>query len=575
MWHPSLHTLRSVSVIMLVSRAWALSTNMRGGSDYWLDAGDLSSLVVRYEDPPRTQVHSARFRHILPKAPSERQLQQAKVRIAQIAEEASSPWVEALRISLNGGGGDAATESLSKSLNAFVLVAMVVVVVALYMCFGAEAGGEPQSGAKSSADLFRLVQYQGTWAQSWLHAEGKKKEALELLFRCRIIPEEEFANGVASQEQVDESTAIAMNMLTRLPLEHWISSWRMAVVTFNESNRGFPHSCTPPKAYRSDRQEERNSPDSSVSSSVWAGSTERSSFTRGNTKGYFGDHMESLEEMGPEVRDEMAMTNSYSLFHGFSGNSSAPDHIEAKSMAFSSMHESGLYPMSAGRSSHGVPGLPLSGLASADSPSEIANVPYDEISTTTRSPRSTARTSTMRSPRGSVVMSEVNFSPRPEETPEPHGRRPPTYKPRIASNTQPLAPPPWLASRSLDGSSESPPWLSRGGFPPGLRSMPPMSSPNNSDAALDVDSPQSQSVPRSMPLVTNIVGARDSGGESDLMKRCREIMAKSDKKKTPPTSMDSGQLPAAVEIDSGQSSAGAKPSNDTTPSQPKQRKDST
>jgi hypothetical protein len=119
----------------------------------------------------------------------------------------------------------------------------------------------------------------------------------------------------------------------------------------------------------------------------------------------------------------------------------------------------------------------------------------------------------------------------------------------------------------------SPPWLSRGGFPPGLRSMPPMSSPSNSELALDVDSPQSQSVPRSMPLVTNMVGARDSGGESDLMKRCREIMAKSDKnKQTPPTSMDSGQLPAAVEIDSGQSSAGAKPSNDTTPSQPKQRK---
>lgn len=75
----------------------------------------------------------------------------------------------------------------------------------------------------------------GTWACTYRKAEGKQKEALELLFLCGIIPQNEFAESRVSQEHVDECVWIATHMLRQRSLNDWLARWVDAQQIFERS----------------------------------------------------------------------------------------------------------------------------------------------------------------------------------------------------------------------------------------------------------------------------------------------------------------------------------------------------
>jgi hypothetical protein len=76
---------------------------------------------------------------------------------------------------------------------------------------------------------------QGSWGQAYQHADVNRLQALELLFRCNIIPVEAFPDCEVSQEHIEECIWIANHMLRRKPLEEWISNEREGRRAFDES----------------------------------------------------------------------------------------------------------------------------------------------------------------------------------------------------------------------------------------------------------------------------------------------------------------------------------------------------
>jgi len=75
----------------------------------------------------------------------------------------------------------------------------------------------------------------GTWARTYRRADGKQKEGLELLFRCGIVPQTEFASSTVSLEHINECMWISRNMLRQRPLEEWLAQTPEAQQTFEKS----------------------------------------------------------------------------------------------------------------------------------------------------------------------------------------------------------------------------------------------------------------------------------------------------------------------------------------------------
>jgi len=77
--------------------------------------------------------------------------------------------------------------------------------------------------------------HDGTWARNYRGADGKYRDALELLYRCGIIPPQEFACSRVRQDHIEECVWIATYMLRQRPLEEWALGWAEAQVKFEES----------------------------------------------------------------------------------------------------------------------------------------------------------------------------------------------------------------------------------------------------------------------------------------------------------------------------------------------------
>lgn len=168
--------------------------------------------------------------------------------------------VELLRSSLASGD-----VSFSKII-ALTLFAVVLMGLLLTFCFADDSGGFgseeasarkpsgseervevaqpppsftiPQSSERSAntkTNLLSLEPSPGTWAKTFRNADQSSKEALELLFRCNIIPMQEFANSYVSQEHIDECVWISTQMLRQKSLEEWVEAWPEAMKTFEES----------------------------------------------------------------------------------------------------------------------------------------------------------------------------------------------------------------------------------------------------------------------------------------------------------------------------------------------------
>jgi len=144
------------------------------------------------------------------------------------AQPMSSPWI-ALNLSGKVTGGPSSLKMLC------FVVAAVVVLILVALAVHAESEDDEPSEAKSYADLRAFTFSEGTWAQTYREAQGSQKEALELLYRCNIIPQQEFANSVVSKERIDECLLVATNMLRQKTLEEWLVAWRQAKKEFEES----------------------------------------------------------------------------------------------------------------------------------------------------------------------------------------------------------------------------------------------------------------------------------------------------------------------------------------------------
>lgn len=80
------------------------------------------------------------------------------------------------------------------------------------------------------------TQSAGTWAETYRNADNKSsKEALEMMFRCNIIPVQEFAHSYVSQEHIGECVWISTQMLRQRSVEDWVEDWPQAMKTFEES----------------------------------------------------------------------------------------------------------------------------------------------------------------------------------------------------------------------------------------------------------------------------------------------------------------------------------------------------
>jgi len=89
--------------------------------------------------------------------------------------------------------------------------------------------------ANTKERLRQLENSSGTWATTYRMADKGSKEALELLFRCNIIPAYDFAEGYVSQEHIDECIWISTQMLREKSLNEWVEVWPQAMTTFEES----------------------------------------------------------------------------------------------------------------------------------------------------------------------------------------------------------------------------------------------------------------------------------------------------------------------------------------------------
>jgi len=90
--------------------------------------------------------------------------------------------------------------------------------------------------AETHPDLAAVVEIgEGTWAHTYRNANAEQKDALELLFRCKIVSLEEFAHSHASQEHIDECVWIAKFMLIQKPLEEWVACRQQALQSFEDS----------------------------------------------------------------------------------------------------------------------------------------------------------------------------------------------------------------------------------------------------------------------------------------------------------------------------------------------------
>jgi len=77
--------------------------------------------------------------------------------------------------------------------------------------------------------------HDGTWARNYRGADGKYRDALELLYRCGIIPPQEFAVSRVRQDHIEECVWIATYMLRQRPLVEWVQVWPEAQAKFEES----------------------------------------------------------------------------------------------------------------------------------------------------------------------------------------------------------------------------------------------------------------------------------------------------------------------------------------------------
>lgn len=94
---------------------------------------------------------------------------------------------------------------------------------------------QPDDLAPTCADLCRLWALKGTWAQTYESGDDSVRQALELVYQCKIIPRVEFGESIVNTRHIDESVWIATEMLSQKSLAEWVGNKPEARRIFQES----------------------------------------------------------------------------------------------------------------------------------------------------------------------------------------------------------------------------------------------------------------------------------------------------------------------------------------------------
>lgn len=118
----------------------------------------------------------------------------------------------------------------------FMLLGMAM-LLAPWTCWRSDADHQiPECSFDAQLDLAVAVESgHGSWVCTYRRSNDEQKEALELLFRCRIVSMQEFTNSYASQEHIDECVWIAAQMLGQKSLEEWVARRQQALQSFEDS----------------------------------------------------------------------------------------------------------------------------------------------------------------------------------------------------------------------------------------------------------------------------------------------------------------------------------------------------
>jgi len=220
-------SIRVLTCSLLVRHVAGLGTNVMQSNSMAMDAefGRFEETFARPQDTVKksdADTFLSNLRGLDYAFPPTVQLQESKAR-----SHASANHAAVITLSKH---------QISETRILAALFLLVIIGATAFIVFSPSDEEEAFSGpARALDDLTALAASDGTWAQTYQNADETSKQGLELLFRCKIIPTDEFAHSKVNQEHIGECVWIATHMLRQKKLEDWLENWPEAQRTFEES----------------------------------------------------------------------------------------------------------------------------------------------------------------------------------------------------------------------------------------------------------------------------------------------------------------------------------------------------
>lgn len=232
--------LRVCTCLWLVGNVASLGTSMIQSNAYSMER-ELGHPVVQGPQPSKTAEPEALLSNLRGTETADQQFgvmwianEVSKYHVSNQSSEASK-FMSASES--HAGASSRTTDFMGVSMTrvfAFLFMIMITMVSLFIICSSEETSSAPIT-AKTREELSGLASCDGTWATTYQEENEQGKQGLELLFRCHIIPTEEFAHSKVNQEHINECVWIADNMLKQKKLEEWLEECEQAQLEFEES----------------------------------------------------------------------------------------------------------------------------------------------------------------------------------------------------------------------------------------------------------------------------------------------------------------------------------------------------
>lgn len=118
----------------------------------------------------------------------------------------------------------------------YVVLILLVFILYWYVAEAEEVDVTAAASKKSN----------GPWARAYREAEGSRRQAIDMLVRCDIVTQREFANEAVDSDRIEEFCWVAVNMLAQQPVGDWAKDQEYAKQVFDRSFKAsFPNRRTP------------------------------------------------------------------------------------------------------------------------------------------------------------------------------------------------------------------------------------------------------------------------------------------------------------------------------------------